>query len=185
MVMSSKRGKPEYQKELVVNAIEMYQGLLELPENVVLAFLKDRILPSVENLQNELELILSCESPIEQLMIISLLLSREGYDAYFETEPQFEMAIGKKKYRVDILLTMYVGKHPQDEILVAIECDGHDFHEKTKEQAAKDKARDRDFQNAGIPILHFTGSEIFKNANRCAEEAINILFKAAQEKESG
>jgi very-short-patch-repair endonuclease len=36
---------------------------------------------------------------------------------------------------------------------VIIECDGHDFHERTKEQAARDRGRDRAAQAAGYMML--------------------------------
>lgn len=44
---------------------------------------------------------------------------------------------------------------------LAIELDGHDFHERTKEQARRDKKRDRDLSALGFPVARFTGSEIF------------------------
>ena len=44
-----------------------------------------------------------------------------------------------------------------------VECDGHDFHERTKEQAAKDKARDRQAQLAGYTVFRYTGSELWRD----------------------
>lgn len=58
---------------------------------------------------------------------------------------------------------------------VVIECDGHDYHERTKEQARKDRGRDRAFQQAGWLVARFTGSEIYADAERCAREALNML----------
>lgn len=49
-----------------------------------------------------------------------------------------------------------------------VECDGHDFHERTKEQAARDRSRDRDAQLAGYTVMRFTGSEIWRDALGCA-----------------
>ena len=46
---------------------------------------------------------------------------------------------------------------------VVVECDGHGFHEKTKEQARRDKARDRDLHAMGCPVIRFTGSELVAN----------------------
>lgn len=56
-----------------------------------------------------------------------------------------------------------------------IECDGHDFHERTKEQAARDRSKDRDVQQAGYPVLRFTGSEIHKNAAACGQQVIDFV----------
>lgn len=55
-------------------------------------------------------------------------------------------------------------------LAVAVECDGHDFHEKTKQQAAHDKKRDRFIAMHSIVMLRFTGSEIHYDAHTCAEE---------------
>lgn len=53
---------------------------------------------------------------------------------------------------------------------LAIECDGHEFHERTKEQAARDRARDRALQEAGLTIFRFTGSEIYRDPFGCADQ---------------
>lgn len=59
-----------------------------------------------------------------------------------------------------------------------IECDGHDFHERTKEQAARDRARDRLAQYEGLPILRFTGSEIWNDPLGCADEVLAFMERA-------
>jgi hypothetical protein len=53
-----------------------------------------------------------------------------------------------------------------------IECDGHDFHERTKEQAARDRARDRELQANGFTIFRFTGSEIYRDPIGCASQVV-------------
>lgn len=58
--------------------------------------------------------------------------------------------------------------------LTFIECDGHDFHERTKMQAQRDKERDRKIQAAGHPILRFTGSEIFNDPFQCATQILEF-----------
>jgi very-short-patch-repair endonuclease len=54
-----------------------------------------------------------------------------------------------------------------------IECDGHDFHERTKEQAAKDRSRDRAAVLAGREVFRFTGSELWRNPWGCAEQVFD------------
>ena len=58
-----------------------------------------------------------------------------------------------------------------------IECDGHDYHERTKEQAARDKKRDRFFASKGYKVLRFTGSEIWADPEAVAEEALGQLSR--------
>ncbi len=68
------------------------------------------------------------------------------------------------------------------EAQIIVECDGHEFHEKTKEQAAHDKRRDRALFSEGWPVLRFTGSEIRADAAGCARQVLDALKAAvAQE----
>lgn len=53
-----------------------------------------------------------------------------------------------------------------------VECDGHDYHERTKEQAARDRLRDREAQMQGIPVFRFTGSQIHRDPWACAREVV-------------
>jgi len=56
--------------------------------------------------------------------------------------------------------------------LLGIEIDGHQWHEKTKEQARYDKERERRLVAAGWKILRFTGSEVFNDPHTCVTEAV-------------
>lgn len=66
-----------------------------------------------------------------------------------------------------------VGRH------IVVECDGHDFHERTKAQAEKDRKRDRVMQANGYKVFRFTGSEIHRDAFRCAGEVWGELLRAS------
>lgn len=79
-------------------------------------------------------------------------------------------------WRVDFLFHAWGWNTPKFMRFI-VECDGHDFHERTKEQAARDRARDRQAMIDGIPVLRFTGSEIWKNPWGCAEEFLNFAGK--------
>jgi very-short-patch-repair endonuclease len=58
---------------------------------------------------------------------------------------------------------------------VVVECDGHEFHERTPAQAAHDRRRDRWMQANGWAVLRFTGSEIHRDPNGCADEVRRFL----------
>ncbi len=79
--------------------------------------------------------------------------------------PQYQW----NNFRIDFCLNAYGQKS------VFIECDGHDFHERTKEQAERDRSRDRAVQFAGIPILRFTGREIWRDVSQVTVEILNFL----------
>ncbi len=118
-----------------------------------------------------------CESPIEVTMLRSLLahfsIGRGTGEAVGESPfgtlyQQHEVTVEGSNYRLDFAVIA-------PGLNLAIECDGHDFHERTKEQAANDKSRDRAFTRAGWAPLRFTGSEIHRNADGCALEVIQTI----------
>lgn len=95
------------------------------------------------------------------------LVYPEGWGAYLTPQATVP-GVG----HVDFVLSAYgCGKVKR----LAIECDGHDFHEKTKEQAARDKSRDRALVQAGMHVIRFTGSEIFRDAESCVRQIEAIL----------
>lgn len=65
-------------------------------------------------------------------------------------------------------------------IRIVIECDGHDYHERTKEQAAKDRGTDRALQLLGWTVLRFTGSEIHADASACADDVHYAMALGAE-----
>lgn len=77
------------------------------------------------------------------------------------------------RYRADIAICAKsaFGKS----VSLAVECDGHEYHERTKEQAEHDRRRDREFQRMGISILRFTGSEICRDTERCMQEVMEYI----------
>ena len=139
-----------------------------------------------------------CESPIEELLLGALLLFsessgnfpvvlntkhpltcdvtrfREADAQYFGIgqgcviAPQFEIG----KYRVDFCI-LFPGARSSDNFHIVVECDGHQFHERTKEQARRDRSRDRFIQAAGFQVLRFTGSEIWNDSIKCVLEVLD------------
>ena len=63
-------------------------------------------------------------------------------------------------------------------VKVVVECDGHEFHERTKEQAENDKSRDRLLSSRGWKVLRFTGSEIYRDPVGCVNEIEGIIEEA-------
>lgn len=78
-------------------------------------------------------------------------------------------------YRVDFLIgSLWSEPDETDkrENWIVVECDGHEFHDKTKEQAQRDKARDRFLVASGVKVMRFTGAEIWRDPTRCALEVL-------------
>lgn len=130
-----------------------------------------------------------CGSPIERAFLAAfLMVAREhaGHVA-LQTGERYWRSWGNDvteirvwpqaqigDYRVDFLLT-HLDKFDGAMVQIVIECDGHEFHERTKAQAARDRRRDRTLQAAGYPVHRFTGSEIYKSPVGCADEALRAL----------
>ena len=137
------------------------------------------------------------ESPIEDLLLLSLIFRMNSMAGWPEIIvlpplPIDEFIKGEMDqntiyvmmqvdyhnlYRVDfmgIMKSNYLvnGKFRDIIMYLAIECDGHDFHEKTKAQVAKDNSRDRYFLQNGIPTMRFSGSEIWRDPVKCVDEII-------------
>jgi very-short-patch-repair endonuclease len=74
------------------------------------------------------------------------------------------------RYTADILVTYALGTS-----LLAIECDGRKFHDRTAEQATHDRARDRALLALKIPTVRFSGSEIHHDAMQCARDVWAIV----------
>lgn len=160
----------------IQSQLDMFNGFTERVQKEIVKNLRHRK-ASISGF------ISKCESPIEQLLGI-YLVDLEG-DVYreltvlqefesFIIHPQKEVEIKGYKYRLDFLLEC---RFDYERFLFAVECDGHDFHEKTKEQAVRDKSRDRNLTTEGYTVVRFTGSEIWKNPVRCSGEISRIINK--------
>lgn len=131
-----------------------------------------------------------CESPIEKLFLCALwargcwfgdveLVHTQNFGDLVRMSDKTSHIIGSPQvtlgdYRADFLLLTSRSDEDAPCALV-VECDGHDFHEKTKAQAARDKARDREMLAGGIHVMRFTGSEVWADAGACASDAIWFL----------
>jgi REase_MTES_1575 len=144
------------------------------------ALVKDWLSELQEQAQRHLSL---CDSPIEQIFLAEVIHQGEwglpaasrsvcyalaGWKSPVEKARgwlnsnrstlwvQPEVRPAKDLYRLDFAV---IG----GEYSVAVELDGHDFHERTPAQAARDRSRDRALTLAGWVVLRFTGSEIVRD----------------------
>lgn len=130
------------------------------------------------------ELLRMCQSPIERrfgeaFTIVSSVMNGRPIGLEWREkgwkgrEPLFfqpQHRIGP--YTVDFFI--WWGVTESRHCAFVVECDGHEFHEKTKRQAAHDKARDRFLSARVAKVIRFTGSEIWNNPFECANEALTI-----------
>lgn len=139
-----------------------------------------------------------CQSPIERYLIIAVKAvswylnhiklnavqsTPENLDVFNERLILFWPQAPVGEYRADFLFYRKEGSQLGSLI---VECDGHEFHERTKEQAARDRKRDRYMQDLGLKVYRFTGSEIYRDPTRCAIQVLtwtqNMNFAALEER---
>jgi very-short-patch-repair endonuclease len=128
------------------------------------------------------------ESPIERMLFIGIVgfsfaIPRYNFAGSVSLVEESEKwptlhvdtQVQVDRYRVDILVRVTLGG--KEIGAVVAECDGHDFHERTKEQASRDKGRDRFLTMNGFTVLRFTGSEIYNGVHNCAGDIHDTCWK--------
>ena len=86
-------------------------------------------------------------------------------------------------YRADFIIAIRTLDHGTS--FCAVEVDGHEFHERTKVQAERDKKRDRYFHSRAIPVFRFSGSEVWRDPDECVESLLNDCEAAHVLRNSG
>jgi len=64
---------------------------------------------------------------------------------------------------------------------IAIEVDGHAFHERTREQVERRNERDRALQQAGWTVFHFSFTEMSARPEACILEVFDFAHKQLME----
>lgn len=134
-------------------------------------------------LEDAMKQISITQSPIEEMMMVALRyvtrivnfnIRRADPHSSVICRIQKEIESEGYVYVVDFLIDFY---YKEEHYLFVLECDGHDFHEKTKEQVRSDKERERNLLASGYTVIRFTGSEIYNDSFECATEALTIIQK--------
>ena len=135
-----------------------------------------------------------CDSPLEQVFLAYLMLEASGLfsriswfgggrylaaSASSAGEGLCAFIQGKTgPYYPDFYMEFHNQEFGEKWFRLAVECDGHEFHEKTKQQVARDKRRDRWFALNGISLVRFSGHEIWRAPVECAEQVFEIYHAA-------
>jgi very-short-patch-repair endonuclease len=115
------------------------------------------------------------DSPIEALFTASFDLLRDRLQVPMAPVVRLEQQVAIGHYRADVVLTC---KTPSgDEKRLVVELDGHEFHERTKEQAAKDRSRDRWMLQQQLTVIRFTGSEVWNDPFTCCEQTAEHIHQ--------
>ena len=153
-----------------------FTGLLNKNENMIRFISENAILTY-----------LTGRTPIEQILYLSLILNKQDNEYIFEIHPQKSIKYEDKNYKVDFLVERV---KPNKEcknyrILnypIIVECDGFEFHS-SKEQMNNDYKRENNLKSMGYNVIRFTGSQIFKEPEKCCELIYNLVKKAIDNEE--
>lgn len=127
---------------------------------------------------------LDCESPIEKILYVAMdfvyiLREKEFENWNFMVFPQAEVEHKSKTYRVDFMVSMEKYEDKIQDVIqkdIVVECDGHEFHQKTKEQVKHDNEREMQIKLAGYDVLRFSGTQIYENPMKCANDIIDYAL---------
>lgn len=133
--------------------------------------------------------VVDCESPMEQLMSIAMLEvgveNINSFNPFIDVvviEKQSQIVIEGKTYYADFMLPVSYYKKTKNGFEIdftkefIVEVDGHEFHQKTKEQVEHDNERERALQKAGYEVIRFSGTEVYHKAYRCACDVKRIIM---------
>ena len=126
------------------------------------------------------------ESPIETAFLTALeglgriqftdvIISDEDFASVRHVETYWIQVTPQAKigdYRVDFLISFKAGDAKETLI---VECDGHDFHDRTPDQASRDRERDRALVSPGYKVFRFTGTDINRRAVECVLRRCSCL----------
>lgn len=118
------------------------------------------------------------ESPIEAVFawhFATFVLATPLRQIDLSAEPQVwfdDREFGRYRFDFSILA-------PQGPLHIAVELDGHDFHERTPDQVIERNSRDRRMQLHKWRMLHFSGREVLSEPMSCAGQTWLVALQRA------
>lgn len=115
------------------------------------------------------------ESPLEAAFVAAYMALEECDWCSITWRTQYAVEVEGRGYRLDFVfeperygsLKSLIGPQCPK---IALELDGHEYHEKTKEQVTYRNRRDRDLQSDGWTVLHVSGSEFNADPEKVTRE---------------
>jgi len=141
----------------------LFNYLITMPSEGAGHFLYVASIPDIE----------AVKSPIEYIYYLANEIYSYEYtiDTEYICTPQYEINVNNKNYFADF----HYGINNEGDICterllnVLVECDGHDFHQKSKKQVKHDNERQLALQTAGYDVIRFSGTQIYENPFLCVK----------------
>lgn len=116
------------------------------------------------------------ESPLEAVFWVWWTAVTHDLDEPLGLAMQRAICPQGEKYRLDFVvfpLDSSIENHPNWRPL-AVEVDGHEFHERTPEQVAIRDRRDRALQVSGWQVFHYSFAELTTRPAECVWEVLMV-----------
>lgn len=129
--------------------------------------------------------IFDLQSPLERKLFLALNKKYIRFEAQYPLNWKGEnISITGKTYdnpknnfkEVLTVADFYIEKN---DVKLCIYTDGHTYHERTEEQAQRDKRIDRKLQELGFQVLRYTGKDINENTDIIVKEIKKWIEKPA------
>lgn len=160
--------------------VDMFNSLPDRAKEVMFSVMKRLSFNGAEYLKDYFGYIMGdyslCKSPIEKILFVAIdfvyLLRSQELPMFDEITPQYEINDGGKTYFVDFFL-LFASK---ELIKIVVECDGYEFHQKTKQQVKHDNEREMRIKLLGYDVLRFSGTQIYENPIKCANDIFDYVL---------
>lgn len=144
----------------------------------------NRLLPLMMGIYEQDDDFSECESPLEAVFLLWWNLSERALGViYRRTQDhivlvqQIPVEAGGQTYRLDFAFYRSGPWFLEQRPLLAVEVDGHAFHERTPAQVRARDTRDRALHAAGIEVLHFSYSELTEQPMAAIEAVRTRLWE--------
>ena len=160
------------------NKLKVFQELPDRAKLLAMMYCNFRL---PEDIELGLEI---CESPIEKIFLLAFEIVQKYKKTCFFINSQVEIEGTKKDYIADFVIEYDEICNPdfKKDFALIIECDGYNFHQKTKKQVEYDNNREYDLKMAGYQIIRFSGSEIYQKPIQCALKVFEYIEARAYDK---
>lgn len=170
----------EYAKEQV----EIFNSLPERAKEILFALLqklaREKDIKILEIINHGMGDYMICKSPIEKILYVSFdivyALRMDEFPLLLDVTPQCEIKDDEHIYHADFCINCVDSEITEAKHEIIIECDGHEFHQKTKEQVRRDNEREMHMKMLGYDVLRFSGSQIFNDPIKCANDILDFAL---------
>ena len=161
-----------------------YDEFNKLPD-LAKSLIFEEAIKSSPGVRSALSNVWGTKSPIETIFSVAWEITRVGMESHDYLFLDYQKRIEAKSgavYYADFYNNMterymdIFGKTFITKKIFVIECDGADYHTMTPAQIERDAFRDKDLQESGYTVIHFTGSEIYQNPYGCVRKVMKEIL---------